>query len=319
MSDIIITSHIVLQSAVNAAGTFAIAYPDNETQASMSARSYDTINLLSSGGRTYTGMTASFSSGSITLANGSGFTLPAGMYYVEFANPVEADDATDGRPLARYATDSSGNVSGLVGPDGSVLIRPVTAYTWALKPAAADNTGITIRISDVGGSAGSLWISDGAYWKPVGGRVTLGGSGEGVTGALDTVENSFASFVLPGYAMGPNGCLNIVTTWSYTNSANNKVLRIRFGTMGGERLVDSTQSTTASLRMWTEWQNRNRVDQQAGGTAQSNSLLAGGIGGAAFTSTQDTTVNNTIFITGQKATGAESLILMRWIAELIVP
>lgn len=215
------------------------------------------------------------------------------------------------------ATNLDGSVSLLAG--GVAVVRSVLATTWALKPAASASTGQTIRITDVGGSAGSLWISDGAYWKPVGGRVTLGGSGEGITGALDTVENSFGSFVLPGYAMGPNGCLDIRTTWSYTNSANNKVLRIRFGTMAGERLVDSTQTTSASIRMWTEWQNRNRVDQQAGGTGQSSSLLAGGIGGAAFTSAQDTTVDNTVFITGQKATGAESLILMRWVAELIVP
>lgn len=117
MPDIIITSQFILQASVAADGTLAIAYPANETQASMSARSFDTINLLSSGGRTYTGMTASYGSGSITLTNSSGYALPAGAYYVEFANPVEADDATDGRPLARYATDASGNTV-LVGPDG---------------------------------------------------------------------------------------------------------------------------------------------------------------------------------------------------------
>jgi hypothetical protein len=111
MSDIIITSQFILQASVAEAGTFAIAYPINETQSSMSARSYDTINLLSSGGRTYTGMTASYGSGSITLTNGSGESLIAGTYYVEFANPVEAGDAPDGRPIVTYGTDANGITS----------------------------------------------------------------------------------------------------------------------------------------------------------------------------------------------------------------
>lgn len=118
MPDIIITSQFILQASVAADGTLAIAYPANETQASMSARSFDTINLLSSGGRTYTGMTASYGSGSITLTNGSGYALPAGTYYVEFANPVEADDASDGRPIARYGTDANNNTV-LMGPNGN--------------------------------------------------------------------------------------------------------------------------------------------------------------------------------------------------------
>jgi hypothetical protein len=266
--------------------------------------------------------TALWISGSLA-ASGSQHTLDeateAGLIAQGLATRVGAAPDQGGVYDPIYSTTNPDGSTSLVDAAGNVVVRSVLQTAWADKPAAATSTGQTIRVTDVGGSAGSLWISDGAYWKPVSGRVTLGGSGEGVTGALDTAENSFGSFVLPGYAMGPNGCLNIVTTWSYTNSANNKVLRIRFGTMAGERLVDSTQTTTASLRMWTEWQNRNRVDQQAGGTAQSNSLLAGGIGGAAFTSAQDTTVDKTIFITGQKATGAESLILMRWVAELIVP
>jgi hypothetical protein len=123
MSDIIITSQFILQASVAAAETFAIAYPPNETQASMSARSFDTINLLSSGGRTFTGMTASYGSGSITLTNGSGETLIAGTYYVEFKNPVVAGDDPNGVPYPRFATDANGGVTGLKGPDGELLME----------------------------------------------------------------------------------------------------------------------------------------------------------------------------------------------------
>lgn len=202
---------------------------------------------------------------------------------------------------------------------GEIAIRKVASYTWANRPSAASNTGVVIRITDIGGSAGSRWISDGTYWKPESGRVVLAASGAAVSCDATTNENALATFTLPAYSMGVNGILNIVATWSYTNSANNKIVRIRFGGIAGERLLDSTQTTTASLRTWTEWQNRNRTDQQAGGTGQSSSLLAGGIGAAVFTSTQSTIIDQPVILTGTKASGAEVLTLERYVAELIVP
>lgn len=45
--------------------------------------------------------------------------------------------------------------------------------TWATGPAAASYSGYAIRITDVGPSTGSLWISDGTYWKPLNGYCLL--------------------------------------------------------------------------------------------------------------------------------------------------
>lgn len=47
------------------------------------------------------------------------------------------------------------------------------SYAWAARPAAAAYSGQIIRITDVGPSAGSLFISDGTYWGPLNGHLTL--------------------------------------------------------------------------------------------------------------------------------------------------
>lgn len=168
MPDIIITSQFILQSSVADAATFAIAYPAGETQASMQARNFDTINLLSSGGRTYTGMTAAYGAGSITLTNGSGYTLPAGTYYVEFKNPVVAGDDNEGVPYPRwdangrlldtaaqpvdlkdsdgvkyprFALDDDDNVTGLLGPDGRVVATLSIMIAQSAVPAGIPSSG----------------------------------------------------------------------------------------------------------------------------------------------------------------------------------
>lgn len=196
MPDIIITSQFILQASVAAAGTLAIAYPANETKASMSARNFDTINLLSAGGRTYTGMTASYGSGSITLTNGSGYALPAGTYYVEFANPVEVDDATDGRPLARYGTDASGNTV-LLGPDEEYEL--VSFPHWPIQVPAAANATTSAPGSLQGGVGDVLGKVDCLVNTP-GATATLSVQ-DGTTGAV--------------YTLSPSGGLAVAGFYSY--------------------------------------------------------------------------------------------------------
>lgn len=85
------------------------------------------------------------------------------------------------------------------------------SYTWATKPSAAGNLGKVIRISDVGtGSGGSMWISDGAYWRPLGGSVVLaqrcGAPGYPITqntGATDFLFTLPAPVVVPANMLIP--------------------------------------------------------------------------------------------------------------------
>lgn len=220
-----------------------------------------------------------------------------------------------------------GDYSGLVHPvTGDVVIKPVYFYAWVDRPAAASNTGLVIRITDIGGTAGSRWISDGTYWKPESGRVTLGAGALGwAIAGTSAVETVLSSVLVPAGVMGVNGNLNIVTSWSVTNSANVKTMRTRFGNLDltGDKFHETTQTTTVSLRFWTEIQNRDSAASQVCGTAQSNSLLAGGNPNALFTGTKNTLVDQYIVFTGLRdaasAAASENLKLERYLVELIVP
>lgn len=227
--------------------------------------------------------------------------------------------------FSQFVTDANGNTV-LVGADGNVIIRPVVSYAWADRPAAASNAWVVIRITDIGGSAGSRWISDGAYWRPLNNRVILGSASVGVAIAgTSAVETILGSVLVPESCMGVNGCLNIVASWTVTNSANVKTLRTRFGNadLTGDKIHETTQTTTVSLRFWTELQNRNTATSQIGGTTQSNSILAGGNPNPLFTSVKNTAVDQYIVFTGLRdaagATASENVTLERYIVELIVP
>lgn len=210
---------------------------------------------------------------------------------------------------------TTGAVEGLVGPDGTVLIRPVVSYTWALKPSAASNAEVTIRITDVGGLAGSLWISDGVYWRPVSGTVILGGSGVAASCAADTALNTLATVIVPALSMGTNGLVRINTSWTATNSANNKTIQNNFGSAVP---FSSTVTTSASNHSIVEIQNRGATNAQVGGAA-SGSGSYGSAAGALPTSAIDTSADVVLTITGQKASAGEVLTLERYLVELIVP
>jgi len=70
-------------------------------------------------------------------------------------------------------------------------------YTWATKPAAAaGNANKRVFISDVG-VGGSYWFSDGARWRPVGGRVMLHALFTAVTSVANTNEQILDQYLAP--------------------------------------------------------------------------------------------------------------------------
>lgn len=86
----------------------------------------------------------------------------------------------------------------LVSGDGTVISFTGPAYTWAGKPAAANNAGNSIRITDVGPvGAGSVWISDGTNWRPIGGRVMHCAASGTVAAPLATLSGATGKMVLP--------------------------------------------------------------------------------------------------------------------------
>jgi hypothetical protein len=133
-----------------------------------------------------------------------------------------------------------------------------------------------------------------------------------VTGT--TTETILATITLPANAMGSNGVVRITTLFSYTNSANTKTPRIKFGgaTYGG-----SSVTTTTNVRDQRQIANRNATNSQIGNSAVLGSFAASS--SAIVTSAVDTTAAVTILLTGQLTNTSETITLEYFLVELIVP
>ena len=127
----------------------------------------------------------------------------------------------------------------------------------------------------------------------------------------DTNETILATIAVPANAIGRNGRLAISAVWSYTNSGNNKLLKIRFGASGsglsGTAFLQSTATTSTVMAALTSLANRNAASSQVGGA--SGSTPFGQSSGTPVTMAIDTTAATEINITGQLALATETITL----------
>lgn len=134
-----------------------------------------------------------------------------------------------------------------------------------------------------------------------------------VTGTAS--ETALASVTIPAGAMGANGSLRITALFSYTNSVNNKTVRVRFGNgLSGTTFAQSTLTTTAATRLTLTIQNRNSAASQIGGLVNGS---LGGTASASVTGTIDTTASQTLTISGQLANTGETITLESYVVELL--
>lgn len=131
----------------------------------------------------------------------------------------------------------------------------------------------------------------------------------------NTSEGALATIAIPAGAMGLNGILRVTTLWAYTNSGNNKIMRIRLGGISGTAFLELTITTQASTTNIKMIANRGSASSQV--TFNSQSGGTGNTTGAVTTGTVDTSVAQDLVITGQKASAGETLTLESYIVELI--
>lgn len=127
-----------------------------------------------------------------------------------------------------------------------------------------------------------------------------------ITGTL--TETVLATITVPANSMGPNGSLSIVSTWSCTTSANNKIFKLRFGGIGGTQYGNVTVTANQSAKDQRDIFNRNAANSQIGGP----SGATGGWGGSsavAVTSALDTTADQTLVLTGTLTNTGETITL----------
>lgn len=130
-----------------------------------------------------------------------------------------------------------------------------------------------------------------------------------VTGTL--VETTMATITVPAGAMGPNGFVEITSLWSYTNSANNKIMRTRFG---GTSVASNVPTTTASSALFTTIANRNSASSQVIGLA---TQIIGVTGSATGTSAVNTANATDITLTATLANTGETITLEFYSVKIV--
>jgi hypothetical protein len=117
---------------------------------------------------------------------------------------------------------------------------------------------------------------------------------------------------IPAGAMGANGVLRITTLWSYTNSGNNKILRVKLGTQIFHAFI---VSTTLNSQLLVMIRNRNSEASQVG---QSNTVAGLGTATSTFTSgTIDTSLAKDVAFTALLNDSGETITLESYLVELL--
>lgn len=242
---------------------------------------------------------------------------------------AEVDEGTSyGLPtranLVEWQVVAEGTVTVLI----ECSLDGVNWYTVATVAAAAAGGGTFLSgakyiRSNVTVNAGSdgvvTTINVHAYGVqvPVPMRVPymLAQTGAPVTVTADsTDEEVLATLNIPGGLMKRNGMLRLVIMWQFTGSTNNKSLRIRMTDIAGTVLFLTTQAVLANLEYTVDFVIQNTDSESA-------QVCRGAAQWGAAAVTPVTTAINTanqwsVVITGQKATGSETITLLHWNAQI---
>lgn len=145
--------------------------------------------------------------------------------------------------------------------------------------------------------------------------IILAQSGVAVSAAPnDTSINVLASIQLAAGIMGPHGGLRVTTLWTVTASANSKNLQVMLGGLGGSGLM-GVGLTQASMRHQLEIRNRGAMNSQVAFAGNQGGFTA--TTGANLVAAIDTSIAQTLLITGQKVLGTEVLTLEAYLVELL--
>jgi len=131
----------------------------------------------------------------------------------------------------------------------------------------------------------------------------LANSAVAVACALTATDEVLASFSIPAGTLGVNSILQIEPLWTFTNSANNKIIKVKFA---GVTVYNVTRTTVAREAPLVVLANRNSLQSQIQ-PYDSNYFTSGT--GSPQTYAIDFSNAATVEITGQRANGGESLKL----------
>lgn len=127
-----------------------------------------------------------------------------------------------------------------------------------------------------------------------------------LTGTL--TDTTLVTYSLPGGTLGPNGRLRITCLWSINNSANTKLVKVKFG---GTQIFSVGGSTQLSHQSLAFIYNRN---------AQNSQVTFQGIaspGAAVITMAIDTSIAQNLIFTAQLTNVADTATLEAYMIEAL--
>lgn len=261
---------------------------------------------------TYTNPQMSVGSGDL-YPIGTEFTIPLDIGRTSYRLAVEIGGVITTVAYGYIETAVAGSCSVVCDclPGGSSSTSDIAGtYTWSTVPDADNLLGRRVRVSDYGIYPGLIVVSNGVRWV-IDGPQVLARSHEQVAAPANTSENILAAITVPGGLLGDDGTVAVTdSVWSSTSSANNKNIRARLGGISGTLFgpgVTMTNVTTG--RLMCNISNRGTPNANIGASISSRGIdnLLNTI--APVTGTVDTTVAQTLVLTGQKASSGETLAL----------
>lgn len=131
----------------------------------------------------------------------------------------------------------------------------------------------------------------------------LSGSAIGFSSSLTGIDEVLESFLIPAGTLGVNSILQIEPVWTFTNSANNKILSVKVGEV---TIYSATRTTSVVEAPLIVLANRNSVKSQI--TPYSGAYVTAGTV-APTTYAIDFSKDQVVFITGNRANSGDTLKL----------
>lgn len=155
-------------------------------------------------------------------------------------------------------------------------------------------------------SSGSSVVVDGVTYDLVANPVNLlAAVNTNVSSTTTGADDVLGSFTIPAGTLGVNSILQIEPCWDYTSSANNKILKV---IVGGTTVLSRTRTTSLRDAPLVVLANRNSLTSQINVYDGQTGYVAAAANGST-THAIDFSAAVTVQITGQRASGADTLTL----------
>lgn len=180
------------------------------------------------------------------------------------------------------------------------LLNPnIISYTWATKPSTAP-LGEIICVTDVGEN-GSLWRGNGVSWIRLSAFRIYSATTTAEVTAI-TSETTLLTIPVNGGVIGANGKLIIHAIFSFTNNANQKILRFKYNSTV-VWTATATTGTTVACAVPVHNINSEAVQKIATGVQSGYGLTSS----AVLQTAVDTSVDFNVVVTGRLADSADTL------------